>query len=193
MHYRPEFSTTAQYHILRHFDWIDEDYRKILKSKTEYKDEDINAQLMLSGSKFKQSFAENPLQLWNEVLNHPDFEFPDSNKIEGKTFVIRLSFGRDNYPNGIGTDSLVGLHQLLPEEKTSLIKKERSGFMVNHIHLKQKNTTWDLNLIFWKDINFFVKTIFPGIYAPPFPDAARQSNSEFTENESFWEQHAFVF
>jgi hypothetical protein len=38
----------------------------------------------------------------------------------------------------------------------------------------------------------YIATIFPGTYAPPFPDREDQSEEEFNENKRFWDSHAII-
>jgi hypothetical protein len=188
----PKISLNSQFHILRHFTTIDEDFRKELKTKTGFSDKEIEDELALSGSKFFPDFVKNPQQLWDKILNHPTFFVPGTNDWKQERFAIVLLFDQNEYPNGIATDSLVRLDQLLPEERIHLQKKERGEYLVNQVRLSRNYPTRQINVIFGKDTQPFIKTVFPGIYAPPFPDADRQSDSDFTENESFWEHHAFI-
>ena len=188
----PKIPLNSQFHILRHFSRIDEDFRQELKTKTGFSDKEINAELALSGSKFYPAFVKNPLQLWDKILNHPKFSLPETNDWKQKRFVVVLLFDQSEYPEGIATDSLVSLDQLLPEERIHLQKKERGGYLVNQVRISRNNSTRQINVIFGDETQPILKTIFPGIYAPPFPDAVRQSDSEFTANTAFWEQHAFI-
>ncbi len=90
------YSFIDQFHILRHFSQIDEDYRKEIKDATGFTDEVINRQLELSGSKFHPDFVENPIQLWKKIQSHEKFSYPDIREWKEQRFVIILFYKQDD-------------------------------------------------------------------------------------------------
>jgi hypothetical protein len=187
-----QFSFQNQFHVLRHFSNVDDEYQIELLKNTNYSEQNITDQMAMSGSKFHPELAKNPGQLWENIQKHPDFVGPSDQDWVKNRFVVALTFQQLDFAEGIGNDSLIYLDDLKANEYITLLKKNRDGHLVNQIQVNNINPTWQLNVIFCSDPQPFVKTIFPGIYAPPFPDAVRQSDSEFTKNTSFWEQHAIV-
>ncbi len=181
-----------QFHILRHFSQIDEDYRKEIKDATGFTDEVINRQLVLSGSKFHPDFVKNPVQLWKKIQSHEKFSYPDIREWKEQRFVIILFYNKEDYPDGVGKDSLLRLDDLLPDEKSLLQKQERDGFLVNLVQVTRKNPTWQVNVVLWKEPELIVKTIFPGIYAPPFPDPELQKKAELIDSMRFWDKYALI-
>jgi hypothetical protein len=186
-----QFPFSAQFHILRHFGQVDKKYRMELKTNTSFTDEDINKQLAISGSKFYPEFAINPIQLWEKIQKHQDFFIID-NKIwkNGKAEII-LFFKQEDYPKGIANDSLLRIDELLAEQKEQLQKEERNGFLVNYIKLAKPKPSWQVNVILREDVKPQLITIFPGMFAPPFPDLKHQNKIEWIESNRFWEQYVF--
>ena len=187
-----QYSFIDQFHILRHFSKIDEDYR-IELINTSFTNEDINGQLALSGSKFYPGFVNNPMQLWEKIQCHEKFLYPDILAWKEKRFLVILFFNQEDYHEGVGEDSLISLDDLLPNEKTLLQKHDRNGILVNHVQIKRSNPSWQVNVVLGKETELFVRTIFPGIYAPPFPDPEGQKTTELIDSKRFWDQHAFIY
>ncbi|MCD4675498.1 MAG: hypothetical protein K8S18_05810 [Desulfobacula sp.] len=38
----------------------------------------------------------------------------------------------------------------------------------------------------------YISTVFPGIYAPPFPDKNIQFEIEYNENVKFWDEYVLI-
>ncbi|NOX86021.1 MAG: hypothetical protein GXO86_08675 [Chlorobi bacterium] len=187
-----QISFTAQLHILRHFSEIDEEYRKELKASAGFSDEDMDKQLTIAGSKFHPEFAKNPLHLLEMVRCHEKFSYPDIREWKANRYVIKMHFSRKNYPHGVGRDALIRLDDLLAEEKALVKKQERDGMLVNQVKINRINPTWQVNVVLWKEPELSVRTIFPGIYAPPLPDPGKQTETGLMTSRHFWEQHAFI-
>ncbi len=188
-----QYSYSDQFHILRHFSQIDEDYRIELKTNTGYTDEEISAQLALTGSKFHPVFVSNPIQLWKKIQSHKKFIVPDTRDWKEDRFIVTLFYEQADYTGGIGEDSLIRLDNLLPAERALLKKQDRDGLFVNHVQTTRTNPTWQVNVVLWKEPELLVRTIFPGIYAPPFPNAERQKETEMMESKGFWDQYALNY
>ncbi|GBD86954.1 hypothetical protein BMS3Abin03_00879 [bacterium BMS3Abin03] len=84
------------------------------------------------------------------------------------------------------------MDDLLPDEKALLQKQERDGFLVNKVQVTRTNPTWQVNVVLWKEPELIVKTIFPGIYAPPFPDPELQKKAELIDSMRFWDKYALI-
>jgi len=186
------FSYTQQFHILRHFKKIDEGYRKVLKSLTDYTDEDINAQLAIVGSKFYSEFAQNPIQLLKKIKAHQNFKTQYIINNKGDRKVIKLFFKVEDYPEGIANDSLLLIDELSSENKKKLQIKDRNGFLINHIKLKIYKPSWHLNIVLSMEGKPMIITIFPGKEAPSFPNPKTQEASDLKESKHFWKKHAFI-
>ncbi len=186
------YTITDQLHVLRHFSQVDDSYKKELIIKSGLSVNDLIKLMAIPGSKFYHLFAKNPVHLLEKIRNHGKFLFSDPKDWEGGRSVITLTFDKENYPEGIGTDSIIPLDQLQKTEIVFLNKQIRDGLLVNHVRINRLNRTWQVNVVLWVDQEPFIKTIFPGIYAPPFPDALYQKGNELKRSELFWDQHAFI-
>lgn len=171
---------------------VDENYRSILKANSNFTDEDINKQLAIVGSKFHPGFSKNPIQLWKKIQGHEKFLYSETGEWKKDKFTIVLFFGEKDSPDGIGEDSLVGVDELPTAEKNLLLEQDRDGIAVKHVPLSRKNPTWQINIVLWNKTNPVVRTIFPGIYAPPLPNPDRLTKTEFIESKQFWDAHAFI-
>ena len=187
-----EYPYISQFHSLRHLSQINEDYRKELKTNTSFTDEDINKQLAIVGSNFHPGFSKNPIQLWEMIQGHEKFLYPETREWNKNKFTLILFFKQEDYPDGVGEDSLVSLDDLPPAEKNFLQEQDRDGIIVKHVPVNRSNPTWQVNIVLWNDPDPLVRTIFPGIYAPPLPNPQRQTKTEFMESKRFWDAHAFI-
>ena len=187
-----KYSFNKQFHILRHFSKIDDDYRSELKTNTNFTEEEINNQLSISGSKFYHEFASNPIQLWNKIQSHEEFNFQYINLWKKNRAEILLFFNQDDYPNGIANNALVKVDDLPAEKKALLKQQDRDGFIVKHLSFDTPMPSWQLNIILINEKEPGVITIFPGIYAPPLPNPKLMQSAELEKSKLFWEQYAFV-
>ncbi len=185
------FSFSSQFHILRHFCQIDTDYRAIMKSETNYTDKEIDFQLSISGSKFHPVFASNPINLWEKIQKHHDFNILEDKIWKNGQAKIILTYKIEQYPIGIGYDSLLRIDELTAEQKKQLKQEDRDGFLVNYISLNELKPTWQANVILTKGTKIQLITIFPGIFAPALPKQKKQSEKEWIKSRNFWEQYAF--
>ncbi len=180
-----DFLYHRQFHTLRHFSQIDKDYKAVLKLDTMYTDLEIDKQLAMSGSKFHPTFASNPINLWEKIQKHHDFNiFEDKIWKNGQAEII-LTYKTEQYPCGLA--GLIGS----PEQKKQLQKEDRDGFLINYISLNELKPTWQANVILTKGTKIQLITIFPGIFAPALPKQKKQSEKEWIKSRNFWEQYAF--
>lgn len=184
-------TTRLQYHILRHFMDPGEEYVAELAKSLEYSPDEIRMQLSLSGSKFQAGFARNPLELW-EIIKA---EAQQSNFILRTVFhrgIYTFNFNREKYTGGIGTLGISKISDLTESEKLTLEVEIRGGFPVKTVSIEKLRLTWELQLVVLLSDDPFITTIFPGIYAPPFPDRSVQDEEESHTCEEFWRDHALV-
>ena len=108
------FSVEAQFHVLKHFISIDDEfYEKLLK--TGYSKSDINNQIKLQRSKFNSIFCSNPIDLVDTLDNN---YLKSEVKINPISLNVEMSFefSKIDYPNGIGTDHLIHKKYLTEEQ-----------------------------------------------------------------------------
>jgi hypothetical protein len=107
---------------------------------------------------------------------------------------ISLQIPVKDYPEGIGFDNLIPLNKLSLEQRDKIIIRERDGFSVGTIRLKAP-ATWQANLVLLqKDGSKAVEvlTLFPGTFAPPFPDTFNVGTEEFHRSTDFWSGQVFI-
>ncbi len=184
------FTTDQQLHILSHFNTIDTNYKKQLINQG-MKEDDIEKRLQMNGSKFLYSFAENPIRLWSKIvaaLDDAKAVFPiHNNKCE-----IQLTFSKEEYPEGIGLDSLMAVNELNAKYQSEISMQVRGNYTVKTLE-RVMNPSWLANVILYIDkTNTIILSIFPGKYAPPFPDKNKQTESFFMQNKQFWDQHVML-
>jgi len=187
----PRLSFQEQYHILRHFSWIDKEYSKELIKNTGVTELEIDEQLALSGSKFFPEYAKNPYELWDLIITHPAFPEYFFRKWEKEKLVFELLYDKNKYSNGIGTNALINLKDLDPDETSGVEIFYRDRVALKRIMLKRIIPTWKICIIMGNEKNPFLITLFPGEYAPPLPDKENQNKQEYSENMIFWNEHVF--
>jgi hypothetical protein len=180
-----------QFHLLRHFSRVDDDYLENFISISGFTRKEVIQQLELQGSRFLYSFAPNPSILWDKVYAMIFSENYRSKLYPGRK-VYSLHFDERSYPEGIGLCNLVALNELNPVEKESVREEKRGEHMIRVISGIPPVLTWILNVVEVIGEENYISTIFPGTYAPPFPDREEQSEEEYLENSRFWESHAII-
>ena len=182
------FPYKTQFHLLRHFSEIDASYRERIKTAMSLSDKDIDKQLSISGSKFFSDFAKNPLELWERILHHNDFNIHQIEQLKGKT-EIKLLFSEKEFPHGIANDSLLELDEIPADQIKMVERHKRDGFMVQQIRFDYHKPSWQLNIVLINSDQPYILTIFPGIYAPPLPHPERQNKEAYNKNKHFWNKH----
>jgi hypothetical protein len=177
-----------QIHILSHFSEIDDQYREQLLMLQAINSEEMDKLLALTGSKFHPDFAKNPLGLAEQIftgLNNFKTEFISKDLI--------IFYPEEEYRNGIGTDSIIHLSELNEAEISNIRIKNRSEVEIKTIQRKLI-PTWQLNIVFDNSGNQEMKinTIFPGKYAPPFPERKLQEDGDYERSLEFWNNHVFL-
>ncbi len=181
-----------QMHILSHFSQIDNAYISMMSNNHQISKEDIEIRLSMTGSKFNESFAKNPIALSKIILSGYK-SFPKTIIERETTIDIVISYPLDPYKSGIGLDGIINIDELSENEKLNIKTKIREGHEIKTLSKKQ-NPTWQLNILLDNnpDNKYFIKTIFPGKYAPPFPNKEIQGKSEFIISFEFWDKHIFL-
>ena len=181
-----------QSHILSHFHNLDMGYRNLLAKNYDINEREIDIRLSMSGSKFNESFAVNPIALYDKILfglrnyHHSIFEKETSTNIS-------ITFPHETYTSGIGLDGIININDLNENEKSNIEPKAREGHPIKTLSKKQKPTS-ELNISIGRneDKKYYIKTIFPGKYAPPFPNKEFQGSIEYNISREFWDKHIFL-
>ena len=179
-------------HILSHFNKLDEEYINLLTERYDINREDIGNRLLMTGSKFYENFALNPINLYEKILTG----YKSYNKYiteRETTTDISIIYPNDIYKSGIGIEGIININELSEKEKLNIGTETRRGFSVRTLHRKQE-PVWELNIALFKneDNKYHIKTIFPGKPAPPFPDKEFQGKTEYNISVEFWDKHIFL-
>jgi hypothetical protein len=186
------FSIDVQIHVLRHFYFVDDAYKNLLIENGGITMSEINEILSTPGSKFHPVFANTPLILWERILARKDSLLPEPGSWPDDRFDVIMHFNADEYPDGIGTDVLVKISDLPEEKACSVVRQGRGDYHINSLKGMEAINSWQLNLVLGKEEEVFVRTIFPGIYAPPFPDEHSQVKEAYDKSQQFWSSHALI-
>ncbi len=183
------FDFEGQYHVLKHFSAIDEDYLKLFIDRGPYSKRDVMNRMQKFGSKFHLNFLTNPLELVQLLENQKNFvlNYPLKTK---QRIEMQLVFDMARYPEGIGNDTLVRKKDFSVDAELKV--RMRKGFPV-HYKKGEPLPTWECQVIFTRtDGVWRLTTYFPGKYAPPFPDRSIQSKEDFEKCADFWNKHIFL-
>jgi len=187
----PALTNELQFHLLRHFNRVDDDYLEKFLSVSGYSREEVTEQLEIQGSRFFYCFAPNPLILRDKVngmLQSGQYGLLQNPGRE----VYSFRFDKGSYPEGIGLCYLVSLDDLSGEEKGVLREEKRGEHTVKVIPGIPPVSTWEMHLVRITGPEEYIATVFPGTYAPPFPDRECQTEEEYRGNSGFWEKHAII-
>ena len=133
-----------------------------------------------------------PNLLYNKILHAMEIH-TEIEKMETKIQRINESFQKKREIT-LNKALTVIIFLSLFKEKLNIKTKIREGHEIQTLSKKQK-LTWELNIVIYNnppDNKYFVKTIFPGKYAPSFPNKETQAKSEFTVSFKFWDKHVFL-
>ena len=183
------FELDRQFHVLKHFFKVDRKYSEKITLEGNFSASEIEDQLADAGSKFYPEFVKNPLELINKLELKNQFtvihEEQDPERLE-----FQIEFRKGSYPNGIGTDVVFLCDEV--KDRTEIHHEEINGISIQVVKGTPK-PTWRLNLILHKSEEFIsVNTIFPGLYAPPFPNSEKQTREQYIVCKKFWEKHGFI-
>ncbi len=141
----------------------------------------------LRGSVFNIEFVSNYLELMKYI----------SKQISLKNYILKINEDEvvltfDTNSEIVGFDALLSLSELSEDELKRIVWRKRFGFNVRSINKEAPETT-KIRAIFRGIENLELKTIFPGTYAPPFPEKTIQKEGEYKRSKEFWDQHVLLF
>jgi len=172
-------------HLLRHFsDVKDTESLNLLKNEHIIKDTDDLARLnKIIGSKFSPEFVTSPKLLIEKV----------NNKIKAEKIVLTKKFTSEYYElefeDSVGFYNIVDLKTLDEIQIKSIQKENRNGYEFNTISNYSSKTKTIIVIV---DSNNEIKTIFPGLYAPKFPNNIIGNNEEKEDAEHYWKNHVII-
>ena len=185
------FSIERQFHVLKHFKTVDEEYVKYLQDNSDYTADEITHQLDVRGSDFYEGFASNPENLWQNLKTTIQEEGIEAIWINGKC-EIQVEFSKTDYPDGIGEDHLVHINELPAKMRQSFNITDWKSLRKLSYSANSK-TTWMVQVILRKLENSSeVISIFPGTYAPPLPDLELQNEDDYARSLEFWCSHVVL-
>jgi hypothetical protein len=180
-------------HLLRHFPYPGENFLIELSHRTGKGKKLLEDLISKPGSKFSEKFARQPLEVITKVrdqLKKTDLNFVwNTAKCE-----IILTFPECDFPSGVGFDNLLAKQNLTPAQSREIIYVERDGFTVGTV-VAEPPVTWQVNLVLQQKFpNSIIEvlTLFPGTYAPPFPNAYETGTGNHQQSIDFWEKHVFI-
>jgi hypothetical protein len=183
------FDREGQYHVLKHFSRIDDQYFSELLARGAHSKSDISERMEKFGSKFHENFLSNPTMLIQLLEKKRDFVLNERFCSDRRT-ELQLIFDMARYPLGIGSDTLVRKNDFMRDSELKI--RMRFGFPINHTK-GEPIPTWELHLIFTRtDEEWRLITLFPGKYAPPFPDREKQTPTDYEHFSEFWNNHLFL-
>ncbi len=185
------FTPDRQFHVLKHLSVIDGEYKESLMHVYNCSDADIQEQIRQKGSKFHQSFCDNPEDLLDKLKQ----EF---NRQNIKAYwhngycEFQLNFSKNEYPGGIGDDRVIHLDQVPDLIKKSFSNKDFETLQTIIYKTHPKNT-WTSNIILESSgRQALIITIFPGTYAPGFPNRDEQTEKQYQHSMNFWRHHIII-
>ena len=183
-----------EYHIVKHLSKLSF-YYKVYFYINGFSFKNILNQLNAPGSKFHSNFVSSPKYLLNLIktkIKKTNVEYIWKNK----RCEISLEFSKKKYPKGIGFDALIPIKDIPKNELKKLTKhklSDKTQYIAPTIILKNQKNTWIATIILQKNNHdISVLTIFPGIIAPPLPDATKQTKENFDKLSKFWSNHALI-
>jgi len=176
-------TVTSAFYILKHFESIDEESRGIFLNHG-FSEIKMDESMRIIGSKFCPDFCSSPFELINVI----------GNKKYGKVFNqsngnIVYSYAFDELLK-VGTDNILELDELQPNELATLKKFERNDMQIQSIERKSFVFSNELNIVVSIDGKAIINA-FPGRYAPPFSSSLSDEKSKL-ESTLFWDRHAFI-
>ncbi len=136
----------------------------------------------LPGSYFDTSVFPTPESIFSFLKNKAIYEcIKQENGSEIHIYKFEHEIGFD----GIGT------YNEMQDE--SVFKLERNGIEIPYVitHNSLPKTTQLCLVVFISNENYQVITMFPGKYAPPFPNN-KQSTTFYKTCKEFWEEHILM-
>ena len=182
-----QFGIKEQFHMLRHFESVDELTLQQLLSNG-YNQHQIQQELLLPGSKFFSFFANDINELLEKVLQHP---YHKSTGINGN-HIIESEIPKTEYPNGIGTKAVVSKDEITKEQQVQIFYEKNRNYPLAHLLVDHLPVTNHCTLIL-KPMpeGYAFISAFSGESAMPIPDY-RMTNLQFDACKRFWDKHVFL-
>ena len=185
----PSFSAETLLHLCRHFSSLPPEEIQSLQDKG-FTLQEIQKEFSLPGSKFHNP----PFSGLNALVQFIQYNWSSRLDLSEKKDILTSTWNlsKAEYPQGIGTDGIVAIQSLNVEEKNKIYHKDRKGTIVNAYPTQQVVISHSLVLISKiseKDLSCI--TIYPGTYAPPFPDPSMEADY-YNLCKEFWNKHALI-
>jgi len=206
---------TTEFHILRHYTNLPDDYKKtLIGQKYSYYDpekqgfvestislEDVEAGLKTKGSKFFDNIPgiETPKAVLIQIKNQLKKSLLDSVLIwidRGKYQTVAFTF---NYDAEVGYLGLIHRNELTEEER-GLIKRVPRGNSGGDAQIfiqilsgitKKPTKSIAVELTRVSGRPYLSVTAYPGVLTPDFPSPS-QSEEEQEYCKEFWDNHVFI-
>lgn len=188
MHSLPlTYNDHTLFHMLRHFESIHEPAQLCLLERG-YKPAAINDALVLPGSRFHTSFAqdlkklEQQMQLGIKQTVHSNTGYQH----------WKISFDKLQFPNGIGTLGVVHLAELENFGACNLMQKINRGILMQHASVDVLPNSWEMSVVVKQQKNYYLLiTAFPGLPSMPLPKPHLET--EFNRDcRLYWNSHVFL-
>jgi hypothetical protein len=177
----------SAFHMLRHFTGIKDELRaELLRSGRTVGA--IEKELNTPGSRFHPEFAQDIARLLDQIIK---YGYKEEIGLNGNTIWLGKA-DISEYPNGVGTLSVVSIDTISENERTKIFYRKNRGVELLHYQVDDLPNTADYTVIL-KLTNqrpVFI-TAFPGPPGMPLPDRAMEQ-SLYEQSKSYWENHVFL-
>jgi hypothetical protein len=185
------FPPDRQFHVLKHLFAVDNKYREYLMSACHCTEKDIEDQIKQNSSKFLESFSNNPEDLLDMLKDEFNRQNIEAYWSDGRC-EFQIDFSRTEYPGGIGEDRIIHLGDV-----PDVIKKPFTGkdlkTLQSIIYRSDPKMTWTANVILeLSDGQPVIIALFPGIFAPAFPNREEQTEERYLASMKFWSEHIII-
>lgn len=165
------------FYLLKHFTEIDQQSFDQFR-KHGYSEKEIKDQIALIGSKFQQTFCQNPYDLESLIIGiKPAEQIIQSNGRIASVY---------QFDKVVGTEQIVARSTV---HQKDIYQLDRNGNLIEAVQFEHLPLTNKLVVV--KSSEGAWITAFPGAYAPAFP-SSWMSASELELAMSFWKNHVFV-
>jgi hypothetical protein len=181
------YNDQSLYHMLRHFECINDSARTCLLSRG-YPNDKINDALAIPGSKFHPLFACDIKSLEQQLTLGKIIERFSRNGYWHHS----MEFSIHEFPEGIGTIGVASISELKLMGATEFEWKQNRGLELCHVKLKPLPKTLKLTLILKPQKNYqLLITAFPGAVGLPLPKK-KMTEIFYEQCKQFWQEHAFI-
>jgi hypothetical protein len=210
-----ELNTSNEFNLLRHFDIIDEAYKKSLFNKEYFyhnhlsgrfekgiiNEEAINNALKTQNSKFFRNIKglETPKDILNLVKDK--FEQFKLEEIKWKSSEKKFFTFLITYKEPVGIKNLIHINDLSEEDRRKVKTVPRSNkvgeteIMINVISgVKAKPiNTIEVGIQDSPELSFYLVNAYPGDLeqTSAFP-SSRQSKEKYAKSVEYWQNHVFI-